>query len=345
MKPIRLGIAGLGRSGWNMHADALSKIPDLFQVAAVMELDEARAAEAHAKFGSASYRTFADLIKAELDLIVVATPSQLHAEQTIAALEAGKHVIVEKPMARNSAEADAMIAAAKKAGKFLTVNQNYRYKPAFLKLSEVISSGKLGEIVQISVKVHSFGRRWDWQTLVSNNGGILNNHGAHYLDWLLLNFEDEEPELFAHLQNTSLYAGDADSHAKLILRPKDGPLIDLELTHHSAYNQPTWMIMGTQGTLVGNVNKLEWKYYDPSTVAPLILDLKPTADRSYNSEKLRWQEETVSFDVENNADMVLLYKDLFKTIREGQELLIKPETVRRQIRIFERCHEAMNKTA
>lgn len=340
MESVRLGIAGLGRSGWNMHADALSKIPDYFKVAAVMELDESRAAEAKAKFGCETYSSFDDLINAELELIVVATPSQFHAEQTIAALEAGKHVIVEKPMARDSAEADAMIAAARKAGKILTVNQNYRYKPAFQKLSEIVASGKLGELVQISVKVHSFGRRWDWQTLTANNGGILNNHGAHYLDWLLLNFEDEEPELFSHLQNTVLYAGDADSHAKLILRPKDGPLIDMELTHHSAYSQPTWMIMGTQGTLMGNVNKLEWKYFDPQAVPPLVLDLKPTPDRSYNHEKLPWQSEEAVFESEPNADMVLLYKELYKTIREGQELAIKPETVRRQIRIFERCHNA-----
>ena len=345
MNPIRIGIAGLGRSGWNMHADALARIPELFQVAAVMELDQSRAAEAHEKFGSETYTSFAELIRADLDLIVVASPSQVHAEQTIAALEAGKHVIVEKPMARNTAEADAMIAAAKKAEKVLTVNQNYRYKPAFQKLSEIVASGKLGELVQISVKVQSFSRRWDWQTLVSNNGGILNNHGAHYLDWLLLNFEDEEPELFAHLQNTSLYAGDADSHAKVVLKPKDGPLMDMELSHHNAYSQPTWQIMGTQGSLQGSIQKLEWKYYDPASVPPLLLDLKPTPDRSYNSEKLRWQEESASFDVENNADMVRLYKDLYKTLREGQELAIKPETVRRQIRIFERCHASLKTPA
>ncbi|MEZ4633205.1 MAG: Gfo/Idh/MocA family oxidoreductase [Deinococcales bacterium] len=199
--------------------------------------------------------------------------------------------------------------------------------------------GVLGDLVQIRIVVHSFSRRWDWQTLRSLNGGILNNHGAHYLDWLLLHFQDEEPELFCHLQNTKLYAGDADSHAKVILRPKDGPLIDVELSHHQAFSQATWQIMGTQGSLQGDVHKLEWRFIDLAHLPPLVLDLKPTADRSYNRESLPWQSHELSFEQENNGDMVLLYQDLYKTLNEGAELTIKPETVRRQIRIFERCHE------
>ena len=334
---VRVGIAGLGRSGWNMHANALSKLPEHYRVVAVMDLDEVRRAEANEKFGCETFSSFDDLVNADIELTVVATPSQFHTEHTVTALQAGKHVIVEKPIAPNVAEVDKMIAAAKAADKRLTVNQNYRYHSYYQKIDEVMSSGVLGSIVQIRVAIHQFSRRWDWQTLRKNNGGILTNHGAHALDWLLLHFADDDPEVFCHLVDTPLYAGDADSHAKVIIRPKDGPLIDLELTHANAYPQDSYLVMGTQGSLTGTREELCWKYFVPENEAGLSLDPEPTADRSYNRETLAFTEESVQLNESFGDDMVLLYQDLHASLRTGASLAITPESVRRQIALFDRC--------
>ena len=334
---IKVGIAGLGRSGWNMHANALSKLPEHFQVAAVMDPREERRAEANSKFGCETFTSFEELTQADIELLVIATPSQFHKEHTISALNAGKNVIVEKPLASNVSEVDEMITAAKNANKILTVNQNYRYHSYSKTMSDVMASGKLGEIVQIRVAIHQFSRRWDWQTLRKNNGGILTNHGAHYLDWALLHFEDNDPEVFCHLVDTPLYAGDADSHAKVIVRPKDGPLIDIELTHCSAYPQDTFLIMGTQGSLRGTREKLEWKYFIPENEVKLELDHEPTHDRSYNRESLTFIEESKDLNTSFGDDMILLYQDLFASIRESAPLQITVDSVRRQIDIFDKC--------
>lgn len=334
--PVKVGIAGLGRSGWSRHALTLEHLGEHYRVSAVMDPDPARRGEAAERFGCATFDTFAELANTEVDLIVVATPSQFHLEQTLTGLRAGKHVIVEKPLASSVAEVDAMIAAAKAANRILTVTQNYRYHAYVQTLSEVMASGKLGEIVQIRVAFHQFSRRWDWQTLRENNGGILTNHGAHILDWLLLHFEDDDPEVFCHLVNTPLYVGDADSHAKVIIRPKDGPLIDLELTHTNAYPQDDFLVMGTQGSLSGDKKRLRWTYFVPENEAPLALDPSP-ADRSYNRETLTLIEESVQLGDSFRDDMQRLYRDLYATLREGQPLQITPESVRRQIKIFNQC--------
>ncbi len=334
---IKVGIAGLGRSGWNLHADALSRLPEHYRVAAAMDLSEQRRAEANARFGCKTFDAFADLAHADVDLIVVATPSPFHAEHTLTALGAGKHVLVEKPMARSVAEVDAMIAAAKAADRVLTVGQNYRYHSDFRTVSEVMASGKLGEIVQIRVAIHQFSRRWDWQTLRKNNGGIMNNHGAHVLDWLLLHVQDDDPEVFCQLIDTPLYAGDADSHAKIIIRPEGGPLLDLELTHCNAYPQDSYTVMGTRGSLSGSKKSLRWKYFDPEHERALELDTTPTADRSYNREALTFTEETQALTDPFNDDWRLLYQDLYGTLRENKPLKITPESVRRQIYIFGKC--------
>ncbi|MEZ4607873.1 MAG: hypothetical protein R2865_14050 [Deinococcales bacterium] len=89
----------------------------------------------------------------------------------------------------------------------------------------------------------------------------------HYLDWLLLHFQDEEPELFCHLQNTKLYAGDADSHAKVILRPKGEYLIDVELNIIQAF--PSDMAdYGNPRQFAGDVHRNRVAFIDLAHLPP-----------------------------------------------------------------------------
>lgn len=336
--PINVGIAGLGRSGWGIHASALANLAGQFSVVAVCESDPARQNEARDRFGCRAFGEYADLVADdEVELIVVATPSHLHASDTIAALQAGKHVLVEKPMGRDLHEVDEMIAVAQETGQILTVSQNYRYAADFQKVKEIIESGGLGRVIQVRIAVHQFGRRWDWQTLKKFGGGILNNHGAHVIDWALLLLDDPEPEVFCDMQTTPLYAGDADSHVKLILRPQAGPLIDIELTHACAYPQDAWLVMGTRGGLTCDRRIVRWKYFDPDEAPPLVLETQPTPDRSYQREELPWHEETCELIRDPIAEMQQLYRDLYATIRHGAPLVITPESVRRQVVILETC--------
>jgi scyllo-inositol 2-dehydrogenase (NADP+) len=334
---IKVGIAGLGRAGWDIHARALADLRDRFTIVAVCDPDPARQAEAQERFGCRAYAEVADLVAdGEIELIVVATPTQLHAGNTIAALRAGKHVLVEKPMGKNLAQVDEMITVAQETGQILTVNQNYRYSADLRKIRDIIESGVLGRIIHIRIAVHQFRRRWDWQTLKAYGGGILNNHGAHIVDWAML-FIDEPVQVFCHMEATPLYAGDADSHVKIILRPQTGPLIDIELTHACAYPQDRWLIMGTQGSLVSDRRVIRWKYFDPDQAPPLVLDTAPPADRSYNTEDLPWHEEMCELD--DVDGMRQLYCDLWATLRQDAPLVITPESVRRQVTILEKCRE------
>ncbi|MEZ4860355.1 MAG: Gfo/Idh/MocA family oxidoreductase [Caldilineaceae bacterium] len=339
--PIRVGIAGLGRSGWGIHANALAQVDDSFNVVAVCDPDSGRQAEAVERFDCMAYGAIDELIADQaVELVVVATPSQFHVGDATAAMRAGKHVIVEKPMAPSLAGVDEMIAVANETGQLLTVNQNYRYHPDFRKIREVIDSGVLGRIVQVRMTGNSFRRRWDWQTLKAYGGGDLNNKGAHPIDWAIHFFNDPNPDIYCHMETTPLFAGDAESHVKLIIKPNDGPLIDVELANCCAYPQDAWLIMGTQGTLVSRDRRtIQWKYFDPAEAPPLVLDTKPTPDRGYNSETLPWREESVTVDFNFGESMAPLYHDIYAAVREGAPLTITPASVRRQVEILERCRE------
>jgi predicted dehydrogenase len=246
-------------------------------------------------------------------------------------------------MALNLSDIEAMITAAQSAGRLLTVNQNYRYQPDFRKVREVLASGKLGQIVQIRVAVHQFGRRWDWQTLTEYGGGILNNHGVHWLDMMLQLIDDDDPELFCHMVQTPLYAGDAESHAKVLLRPRHGPLIDIELTHANAYAQDTWLVMGTQGSLTGNRRQLRWQYFEPEAVPALQLDRQPTPDRSYNREQLPWIEEICDLSGYVTDGMRPLYREFHATWLGQRPLAITPASVHRLMTILAKCRAASNR--
>ena len=336
---IRVGIAGLGRSGWGIHARVFEKYRDMYKVVGVFDPIEDRRQEAVNKFGCNACSEFDSLIEAdEVELIVVSTPSYLHAPQTIEALEFGKNVVCEKPMATSLAEADAMIDAAKNTGNLLTIFQNLRYAPDFLKVREVVQSKKLGRIVLIKMSWHSFGRRWDWQTLRKFGGGELSNNAPHAVDQALQLFGEKEPEVFCDLQRT-LTLGDAEDHVKIILRAPESPMADIEITRACAYPQNSWLIMGTQGGLTGSASSIKWKYFNPKDLPTREVDTRPTPDRSYNREEIPWKEETWDIGENYKSGEYTFYEELYKTLRHGAPVGIAPESVRRVMWVIEKCRK------
>ena len=338
---VNVGIAGLGRSGWNIHAGIFKRLPEKYRVVAVADPMETRREEAIKEFGCKAYPEFDGLIEDEdVELVVVATPSYLHASHTIKALSSGKNVVCEKPMATNLAEADAMIEAARKTGKILTIFQDSLFYPDYLKVKEVIESGKLGRIVLIKIYSHHFGRRWDWQTLKKFGGGELRNNGVHLIIQALQLIGNKDPEVFCDLQRT-LTLGDAEDHVKIILKAAESPLVDIEFTRACAYPQENWLVMGTRGGLIGNRQLIKWKYFNPEDLPRRKVETKPTPDRSYNSEEIPWKEEEWRLSESDywKRGGIIFYEELYKTLRYGAPPPVTPEIARRVMWVIEKCFE------
>jgi predicted dehydrogenase len=335
--PVRVGIAGLGRSGWAIHARTIQTMPERFQVVAVTDPLEGRREEAQGTLGCRAYDDLAGLLGDEsVEVVVVASPNRLHAEYSQAALAAGRHVVCEKPFSLTVAEADETIAAAQRAGRLVVPFQNRRYETHFRKVQEVVASGVLGELLLVRVAWHSFGRRWDWQTLRAYGGGLLANNGPHMLDQALHFLGPGEPRLFADLRN-GLSSGDAEDHAKVTVRGDTGPTVDMEVTSCAALPQDRWLIMGTAGGLRGTTEELHWRWVDWGSLPERPLDQEPTPDRSYNREPLPWREATWRAPADGPSDNQAFYADLYCTLREGAPQAITPESARRYVAILEQC--------
>lgn len=334
-EPVRAGVIGLGRSGWFLHAQRLAQDPQ-YQLVAVVDPEAERRREAEKELGCRAYATAQELIAdGEIEMIAIATPSHTHGELTCAALDAGKHVLVEKPMAVSVAEAQAMIDAAQRNGKLLTVFHLLRYAGDFLKVREIIESGVLGPLHQIRIATHDFQRRADWQTLRKFGGGQLNNTGAHYIDQVLALSGGQWHRVFCALRHT-VTAGDADDHVKLVFTGKDDVIVDVEITLASCYSLPKWAVMGKYGSLTGTSNHLEWRYYDPASMPEPVAAEGPAVERRYGSgEELPWRVEAVDVDPGDSGQ--LFYDQWYGSIREAAPLPVPPEEIRNLIALFDEC--------
>ena len=113
-EPVRVGVAGLGRSGWSLHCLTLGEMPEKYRLVAIADPDAGRQEEAKSRFHCQCYSNYADMVADEdVELIVVASPSHLHEPFTLDALRAGKDVLVEKPFATSLDGADRMIQVAR----------------------------------------------------------------------------------------------------------------------------------------------------------------------------------------------------------------------------------------
>ena len=143
---IKIGLIGCGKIAQYRHIPEYATNPNV-QLVGFYDINQKRAADVAKKFGGQAYESLEALLAADIDAVSVCTPNYLHAEQTIAALKAGKHVLCEKPMAGSIQDCDAMLKAARDAGRFLMLGHNQRLAKAHVKARELIESGLIGDIV------------------------------------------------------------------------------------------------------------------------------------------------------------------------------------------------------
>lgn len=356
MKTVRVAIIGQGRSGRDIHGLYLKTDPR-FKIAAIVDLIEERRRRAVEEYRCDAYSDYHDLFKRrDLDLIINATFSHMHAPVSLEIIKAGYNVLCEKPLAAKVKQVDQLIAAAKKSGVVFAIFQQSRFAPYFQQVRKVIQSGVLGRIVQISIAFNGFGRRWDWQTLQECNGGTLANTGPHPLDQALQLFGEGMPEVTCFMDHTDNSFGNAEDHVKLILSGRGHPMIDLEISSCCAYPCFVYNIYGTRGGMKGHHTGAEWKYFK-SSEAPkqkLIKEplSKPDLTPAYPTEQLVWHTDAwpAAPDAKSKqagyspsaapvqGDMTgSYYTMLYNTLTRGTALKVTAQEVRRQIAVIEIC--------
>lgn len=247
------------------HGKAYAAHPDASLVA-VCDTDEKRCESAVAEFGCRTYSDLAEMLKAESpDVVSIAVPNVLHSPLTIQALEAGAHVLCEKPMAMSAEEAQTMLGAAEKAGRRLMINFSFRFNDQSFFLKQQVDSGNLGRVYAGRTVWHR--RRgtpgmgsWFCQKEMSG-GGPLIDLGVHRLDlalwlmghpkpkWVLANTFAEIAPLMATAAGKKYSVEDS---AFAMIRFENGEMLELEASWAINQKQNEFMetrLYGTEGGL------------------------------------------------------------------------------------------------
>ena len=251
--PVRIGVLGYGAIG-HEHNAAVALTEGL-SLAAVADPNPLRVEAARELApGVRGHATGEELLADdEVDLVVVSTPPNTHAEWVLRCLEAGKHVVVEKPFCLTVAEADRQIEAAAERGLSLSVYQNRRWDADYLALKKVVRSGRLGEVFHLETFLGGYGHPCNyWHSDERVSGGAIYDWGSHFLDWVLDLLRQDVEWVSATTHKRVWHDVTNADHSRVLLHFADG--VEAEFTHSdlAAVLKPKFYVLGTQGGIIGD---------------------------------------------------------------------------------------------
>ncbi|NLX70767.1 MAG: Gfo/Idh/MocA family oxidoreductase [Clostridiales bacterium] len=242
-----IAVVGFGGMGsFHLH---LAEGIDEVKITGSFDIKEDRQELARQK-GLKVYDSFEDLLADELvDIVLVATPNDSHKEIAIRAMEAGKHVVCEKPVTLSSADLQKMIDVSEKTGKLLVVHQNRRWDEDFLTMKKIYDENMLGEVYAIESRVHgSRGIPGDWRQEKEYGGGMVLDWGVHILDQALLMVDEKVKKVYAKLTHVTNQIVDDGFWVDLTF--ESGKRFFLEVGTSNFIKLPRWYMLGTNGTAV-----------------------------------------------------------------------------------------------
>ena len=315
--PVSVGFAGFGRQAEN-HAKRMAQMPEQYRLAAVCDITPSRREVAQQAYGMRATDRLAEVLTDDVDLVYVTSHSSAHHEHTLAALNAGKHCMVEKPFAVNGQQAGEMVAAARASGVLLSCFHNRRWDDDVRKVRKVVLAGTLGDLFLVENRTAGarpavgFGVpdfQQEWRITASMGGGTIFDFGPHWFDQVLSLLPGRRVvQVFADVRHFKW--GDADDHFDVKLVFDDGCRATVSKCDVAYVSWPKWMVFGLQGGL---------RYEDD--VCRVVTD---AGERT----------------VEEGEPRIDLFLNLYEAIREGQPLAVTGEQARRNIQLIDASFES-----
>lgn len=316
MERLKGAVIGLRNIG-KQHAEMMEKTGRM-DVVALCDVDDSYRAYTAEKFPKAAFFTSAEkmLKTARPDVVALAIPHNLHAAVAIQCLEAGANVVCEKPMATKYEDCLAMIAAAQKAQRVLTVYHNRRLDPWFLAARDAIADGLLGDVYQMDIAIGGIWRGDTWRRYMDASGGAMFDWGAHLVDYAL-HFDTSAVTAVSgrlHRCETTHPLWNHD-YGTLRIYFASGAAADVTVSGLEFSEPHRFRILGSRGTLVD-----EWKWTD--------------AGKMKIYTRLSGGEAAVTELSYHKEDPQAYYTNLVGHLLDGQPLLVAPESAARVIRVL-----------
>ncbi len=326
-----------GQGGWHA-AHALES--DVVSLLGIYDIDDAKIKLAQSR-GIKTYESLdAALADPECDIVVVATPNDVHKEIVVKALNAGKNVICEKPVEMTVKAFDEMIDAAKKSGKVFSVHQNRRWDVDYLAMKDVIASGEIGDVIRIESRIHgSRGIPSDWRCHKPQGGGMILDWGVHLIDQMLMLIPDKIVKVQCDV--TNITTDEVDDGFRLNLYFEGGKTAYVEVGTFNFLPLPRFYMLCKGGSAkIEDWRKncevakcLAWHESDVVPVQTAAGITKTMAPRDEITLKV-YEKDRPKSDVHD------FYRNFVKAIDGKEEQLIKLSESRRVMAVMEACFKS-----
>jgi predicted dehydrogenase len=272
-----------------------------------------------------------------VEVVVVGTPPNTHAEIVLAALTAGKHVVCEKPFALRLTDVDRMLDTARSAERTLTVYQSRRWDPDFVALRQTVASGSVGKPFHLESFIGGYGHPCSyWHTHEPISGGTIFDWGSHYIDWTLLLFPGQVATVSAVAQDLVWHDVTNSDHVNVDLRFDDGSQASFLHSDVATSLKPKWYLLATAGAVVGDwrretvvsrgtMDELVEDNLAPADAPARLTVFRPNGEGGVSQELLALPRRVRNGFYRNLADHLLL----------GEPLAVPPAEARRNIAVME----------
>jgi predicted dehydrogenase len=321
---IRCGVIGYG-GAFNMgraHAEYITQTEGL-ELTAACDLDPQRTDAAKQDWPHITTFNSVEefLASPHVDLAVIVLPHNIHAKVGLQCLEAGKHIIVEKPMCVRVDEATAMIEAGRKAGKMVSVFHNRRQDADYRALREIIvEKNLLGDVFAIEMWGGGYSAQnpnW-WRSSKEISGGYFYDWGAHYLDWLLGIIPGAITDVSGYFHKRVWHDVTNEDQVQAVIRFENGCVANVTMSSIAHAGKPRWWVLGTKGAAVDKGGHFE-----------------VTGD--FSAEGF---PATLRVPYKNASEWKTYYSNIADHLLRGEELKVKPEQARRVIAILETAEQS-----
>lgn len=275
----------------------------------------------------------------EIDIVLVATPNDLHREYVIEALRAGKNVLCEKPVTIESWELEEIMQVAKETGMVFTVDQNRRVNKDFVAMRRAVEKGLLGDVYVIESRVEgSRGVPAGWRLSKPQGGGMMLDWGVHLIDQIMYMYDAKVTSVFCKMY--SIHYPEVDDNFRLTMTLDNGVTAHIEVSTNNFIKHPRWYVLGTEGTLQiddwdceGKIARCKeredsWGAEIPKSKAGPSKTMAPRSEDSVEIIPI-----TAPEDVVDNLNPV--YWQLIDKLDGKGELTITAEQVLRVIKVME----------
>lgn len=329
---INAAVVGYGYAGRSFHSYLIGLADGLNLYAIATRDPERQQAAAAEHLGVKVCAEIDDVLgDDQVDLVVIATPHYTHKDLSVRAIDAGKHVVTDKIMAMNAAEAAEMIAASRRNHVMLSVFQNRRWDWDYLTVKKVLTEGWLGEPYLFQTAIMNYRKPRGWRAAAQDSGGILFDWPAHFVDQALQLVPAAVTQVYCTIVHQDRWQIDIGSYAKLLLTFSNGVLYEIEIGNLASIAKPRWYVLGDLGGLIKHG-------IDPQEAAMRAGHIDAAEEDPAHHARV-WsvrEGDAQEFAIKSvRGSWTSYYQNIAGVLRGDAELAVKPEGAYRAMLVFD----------